>query len=248
MEHRRPEIRFSDAEQGTCRWCGEAILHDEGEKAGTPNLRRRWHPECVDTYNASDPREARRRVRRRDRGICAECGVDTYALRRKFKKMGRGRTRALREQGYKPRQSLWELDHIVPLIDGGTHSDDNLQTLCTPCHTKKTAAEARERAERARADASDRTADLPAEPSLAEMGQARHNGHNGHNGSRVEAQASAEDAADRRNKSGVEPTPCTASRPGGARKRARPSLDDLMSDADATNARVQALLEEIRPL
>ncbi len=54
----------------------------------------------------------------------------------------------MRERGYKPRQSFWELDHIVPLIDGGSHDDENLQTLCTPCHAAKTAGEARVRATR----------------------------------------------------------------------------------------------------
>ncbi len=88
----------------------------------------------------SDPREARRRVRKRDRGVCAACGVDTYAIRRRHR--GRGSTRKLRELGFKPRKSLWELDHVVPLIDGGGHELGNLQTLCTPCHKAKTTREA----------------------------------------------------------------------------------------------------------
>jgi 5-methylcytosine-specific restriction endonuclease McrA len=142
--HRRPEIRFSDAPRGECRWCGDAILYLEGSKQGEVDRRRRWHPECVDIYNASDPREARRTVRKRDRGVCAECRLDTNALRRQVK--GRGRTKALREKGFVPRRSLWELDHIIPLIDGGGHDLENLQTLCTPCHKKKTAEEASHRA------------------------------------------------------------------------------------------------------
>ncbi len=88
----------------------------------------------------SDPREARRRVRRRDRGICAHCGVDTYAIRRRIR--GRGATKKLRDLGFKPRKSLWELDHRIPLIEGGGHELSNLQTLCTPCHKRKTAREA----------------------------------------------------------------------------------------------------------
>ena len=141
--HRRPEIRFSDAPRGTCRWCGEQILYERGPKLGAIDLRRRWHPACVDAYNRSDPREARRLVRRRDRGVCADCGLDTNALRRRHR--GRGSTRKLRELGFKARKSLWELDHIVPLIDGGGHELTNLQTLCTPCHKRKTAVEARTR-------------------------------------------------------------------------------------------------------
>ena len=138
--HRRPEIRFSDAPRGLCRWCGELILHESGSKQGERNNRRRWHLACVDIYNRSDPREARRAVRKRDRGRCAQCGLDTLALRRKIR--GRGSHRRLRELGFKPRKSLWELDHIVPLIDGGSHDPSNLQTLCTPCHKRKTALEA----------------------------------------------------------------------------------------------------------
>lgn len=148
--HRRPSIRFSDAARGICRWCGKAILHESGEKKGELNRRRRWHPSCVDAYNASDPREARRLVRKRDRGICASCGLDTRKLARSVK--GRGRTKKLRDLGFKPRRSLWELDHIMPLIDGGGHDLANLQTLCVPCHKTKSAAEAQGRAQLRRSD------------------------------------------------------------------------------------------------
>jgi len=30
------------------------------------------------------------------------------------------------------------VDHIIPLKKGGTHDPENLQSLCDPCHTKKT--------------------------------------------------------------------------------------------------------------
>ena len=149
--HRRPQIRFTDAPRGTCRWCGDPILHESGAKKGERNNRRRWHQSCVDTYNESDPREARRAVRKRDRGRCAACDADTYALRRKFK--GRGSHRKLRELGFKSRMSLWEVDHIVPLIEGGGHELKNLQTLCTPCHKNKTAREAAARRAKTRGDA-----------------------------------------------------------------------------------------------
>lgn len=32
-----------------------------------------------------------------------------------------------------------EVDHIIPLIAGGTNHDHNLQSLCHRCHMKKTA-------------------------------------------------------------------------------------------------------------
>lgn len=34
-----------------------------------------------------------------------------------------------------------EVDHIRPLAQGGTHAFDNLQSLCKPCHSRKTARE-----------------------------------------------------------------------------------------------------------
>lgn len=162
-EHRRPAIPFSEAARGTCRWCGEEILYESGPHRGELNRRRRWHPHCLKLYEASDPREARRLVRKRDRGHCAACGLDTNALKRSLR--GRGRTRALRERGFVPRRSLWELDHIVPLIDGGGHELSNLQTLCTPCHKEKTAEEARKRAKRPKQNRDPARPPLPPAPS-----------------------------------------------------------------------------------
>ncbi|MDP9832664.1 HNH endonuclease [Trueperella abortisuis] len=34
-----------------------------------------------------------------------------------------------------------EVDHIIPLERGGTHEETNLQALCKPCHSSKTARE-----------------------------------------------------------------------------------------------------------
>jgi 5-methylcytosine-specific restriction protein A len=34
-----------------------------------------------------------------------------------------------------------EVDHIMPLAMGGTHSESNLQALCKSCHSRKTAKE-----------------------------------------------------------------------------------------------------------
>lgn len=34
-----------------------------------------------------------------------------------------------------------EVDHIIPKSQGGTDEDDNLQSICIPCHRHKTATE-----------------------------------------------------------------------------------------------------------
>lgn len=39
--------------------------------------------------------------------------------------------------GKKPRKGSLELDHVVALRDGGTHSEDNLRPACRSCNAKK---------------------------------------------------------------------------------------------------------------
>ena len=34
-----------------------------------------------------------------------------------------------------------EVDHIIPVRNGGTEAESNLQGLCKPCHSRKTAIE-----------------------------------------------------------------------------------------------------------
>jgi len=42
---------------------------------------------------------------------------------------------------------FWNVDHIVPVIDGGGTCDvDNLRTLCTVCHRQVTARQHKDRA------------------------------------------------------------------------------------------------------
>jgi hypothetical protein len=153
VEMRRPAKPNPDAPMGTCRWCLELVLDDDGNV----QKRRRWHQvaaghdtDCLDEYLAlCDPRAF---LWKRDRGVCAECGIDTEAERERFDTEtadlnGLERWRAQQDGEY---TLTWEGDHRHPLIDGGEHVKENLQTLCTPCHKAKTAREARARARRSR--------------------------------------------------------------------------------------------------
>jgi len=47
-----------------------------------------------------------------------------------------------------PNPRALELDHIIPLHQGGTHDPNNLQMLCKKCHKDKNKAEAKFRAEK----------------------------------------------------------------------------------------------------
>jgi hypothetical protein len=123
MTSRRPKL--PRCRGGICRWCQKPI-----ETGGRQD--RCWHdgrkgePDCVEAANmAFRPRIY---VWRRDHGRCAECG----------KVCGHPR---LPNQ---PREQ-WHADHIVPLVDGGANTLDNLQTLCQTCHKKKTRRESRTR-------------------------------------------------------------------------------------------------------
>ena len=68
------------------------------------------------------PQAQRRRVLARHNDACAKCEV---AL----------------DDG----PSFAEIDHIIPLADGGTNVDANLQPLCLRCHREKTLEENRAR-------------------------------------------------------------------------------------------------------
>lgn len=48
------------------------------------------------------------------------------------------------------RSSLWDMDHVVPLWDGGTNELTNLRTLCIPCHREATRRGAKQRASQRR--------------------------------------------------------------------------------------------------
>lgn len=118
-----------------CRWCSLEI------PAGRFTFCSDW---CVDEWRLrTDPGYLRGKVFERDRGLCAACGVDCEAAYRHLKKMrGPARLRAWMEWGLKPnsRRSLWDADHIVPVVEGGGECDlSNIRTLCLKCHRAATA-------------------------------------------------------------------------------------------------------------
>jgi len=49
------------------------------------------------------------------------------------------------------RRRLWDVDHIVPVVEGGgSCGPEGLRTLCIPCHRSETAKLARKRARQRR--------------------------------------------------------------------------------------------------
>src|SRR5580693_6461979 len=99
----------------------------------------------------TSPNHMRYVIHKRDKGICASCGVDTDALRREFESLPKGiehhertvRNTFLQDHGIphgRISTDWWDADHIIPVIEGGGECDlSNFRTLCIPCHKKVTA-------------------------------------------------------------------------------------------------------------
>ena len=126
-----------------CRWCNLEV------PKGRQTFCSEW---CVENWRLrTDMSYLRDRTLARDRGICAQCGVDTISEWNHLKRQrGTGRTRGLAKWGLKSmnRKSLWDADHILPVVEGGGGCDlDNIRTLCLICHRKVT-VELRERLKR----------------------------------------------------------------------------------------------------
>jgi 5-methylcytosine-specific restriction protein A len=118
-----------------CRWCNLEV------PKGRITFCSEW---CVAEWRLrSDPGFVRQKVFERDQGICAHCGVDCLAALRELKRLrGLARARAFAHWGLrgKLRKSLWDADHIVPVVEGGGECDlENLRTLCLRCHRTATA-------------------------------------------------------------------------------------------------------------
>jgi 5-methylcytosine-specific restriction endonuclease McrA len=117
--------------------------------------------ECVDAWRVAqgDGRVVRRLLWERDCGVCARCARDT--------KVVAGDLSGLREEagvallvalgwtqcsaayalrvGRLP-YTLWQADHVVPVVLGGLNVLSNYRTLCGPCHASETRELARARA------------------------------------------------------------------------------------------------------
>ena len=139
----RAELPTGDNGRALCRWCNLEV----------PPRRFTFCSDwCVHEWKLrSDPGYLREQVLRRDNGICAVCGLDCIAEFNHLRRLrGPRRLAAFREWGIRPKQrgSLWDADHIVPVVEGGGECDlANLRTLCLKCHRVST-AELRQRLRR----------------------------------------------------------------------------------------------------
>ena len=117
-----------------CRWCNLEV------PARRFTFCSDW---CVHEWRLrTDPGYLREQVLARDKGICAICRVDCRAAYFDLKRArGSHRQKLLARWGLKriSRRTLWDADHIVPVVEGGGQCDlDNIRSLCLICHRRQT--------------------------------------------------------------------------------------------------------------
>ncbi len=118
-----------------CRWCNLEV------PKGRVTFCSAW---CVEEWRLrSDPGYLREKVLERDHGICAVCGLDCLEAERHLRRLrGSARLKAFLDWRLRAgsRKSLWDADHIVPVVEGGGECDlENIRTLCLKCHRAATA-------------------------------------------------------------------------------------------------------------
>ena len=130
----RGALPKGDNGRSLCRWCSIEV---------PPRRFTFCSSYCVNEWRLrTNPGYLREQVFLRDKGICAQCRVDTLRAFRELRR-ARGTTRRnlLLHWGLKrmTRRSLWDADHIVPVAEGGGECDlDNIRTLCLRCHRTST--------------------------------------------------------------------------------------------------------------
>lgn len=89
---------------------------------------------------------------KRDKGVCALCGVDTVRLQQEFEDLRKTlkyqpqwnakKDEFLKAHGIPASRAVgdwWDADHIVPVVEGGGECGSaGFRTLCIPCHQKVT--------------------------------------------------------------------------------------------------------------
>ena len=162
-----PDAGFVDPEKLPRGPNGRALCRECHQEV--PRGRRTFCGEaCVSVWRAKTS-PADLRVLARDHGVCAICGRDCLALEARiaaFRNRPGGQwTRSRRLQRWIARfgldlyRTLWDADHILPVVEGGGPDSGqtleqimaNLRTLCRCCHKRETRALARRRAEQRRA-------------------------------------------------------------------------------------------------
>lgn len=125
----RNKLKFGKNGRALCRFC---------EKPVEPPRRTFCSESCVHEWKLRKSSSyVRACLYRRDRGVCAICGIDASALRGAGRRMKYKDYKAYAKSLRMPykRSTWWDADHIVPVVEGGGECGLwNYRTLCVSCH------------------------------------------------------------------------------------------------------------------
>ena len=129
------------AEKGHCHWCWRPV---------GPGRRTWCSDDCVDQYLLrASGNDLRKQTLKRDKGVCAECGMDCLWLLNQMRRI-RSANKVAMVYDWRDEQklwgpwagriyALWDADHIVSVKDGGGCCGlENIRTLCMRCHKNRT--------------------------------------------------------------------------------------------------------------
>lgn len=135
-------------QRGECTWCGQKV--GKGRRTFCSEV-------CATSFlHRCSPGHAAIFVQKRDKGICRMCGTDTLSIQKAFDAMWKQKRQELQQGGLTERQvreerevlrrqagyarGRWfEIDHEIPVSEGGVLCDpEQLRLLCGRCHHEVT--------------------------------------------------------------------------------------------------------------
>jgi 5-methylcytosine-specific restriction protein A len=121
----------NEAGEPICRWCQGRVVWPR---------RTFCSDACVHEWKVrSSPWYVRRKVKKRDKGICRLCGANVVKAQREWARAKPPASDRARRKRWRAARPRWEADHIVPVADGGGECGlDNYRLLCRPCHVRVT--------------------------------------------------------------------------------------------------------------
>lgn len=129
---------------GRCLWCGKDLSFD-GRRI---SFCKEKHADKY--YGNFVFAESAFKIFDRDQYKCVKCGFNEKEFQKELDKkfnpydwrkpaIRKKRNEYIESMGFSLNQAYLEIDHIIAVRMGGDPIDpDNLQTLCYPCHKKKT--------------------------------------------------------------------------------------------------------------
>ena len=138
LYRQNPHLEYPKDPSGRplCRWCMGKVK---------PPKRTFCSPECVHQYKLrSNWTYCKRFVAKRDKYICQICRVDCRALKKVLQSLPpKARLKEAERLGISQHRLqgkvLYDIDHIVPVVEGGGMTGpEGLRLLCIPCHKRET--------------------------------------------------------------------------------------------------------------